>query len=74
VALLRGGNANNSGNAGFAYLNTNYSAADTDTNIRAQLSYKIKYPETLPAWQKITNITAVLVALRQRLFLTIADE
>jgi hypothetical protein len=40
VALLRGGNANNSGNAGFVYLNSNYSAANADTNIRAQLSYK----------------------------------
>lgn len=38
VAPLRSGNANNWSNAGFSYLNTNYSAADTNANIRAQLS------------------------------------
>jgi hypothetical protein len=74
VALLRSGNANNSANAGFAYLNTNNTAANADTNIGAQLSYNFKYPETVPTWQKITNKTVVLVTLRRKLCQEIAER
>ena len=39
-ALLRSGNANNGASAGFAYLNTEYSASTTRAGIGAQLSIK----------------------------------
>ena len=38
-ACLRGGNANNTANAGFVNLNTNNTASNTNTNIGSQLSY-----------------------------------
>ncbi len=35
-----GGNANNTSNAGFTYVNSNNSVANTNTNISGHLSYK----------------------------------
>lgn len=58
---MRGGNANNGVNAGFAYWNTNNAASNANANISSQLSYKKLSPGTVPLGKKQQIKTTVLV-------------
>jgi hypothetical protein len=59
--VLWSGDANNSANAGFVYVNTNNVPTNTNTNISSQLCEEIYKSKDLGSCQKRTDVNRVLV-------------